>query len=118
MSGVDILDQLKGVNVTFGKVVESNVKGKRKREKKPVEEGSRQWRKKSIFFDLPYLESNLLRHNLDVMHIEKNVCDNVVYTLLNETGKSKDNLKSREDLKLMGIRKDLWPDDNKRFRPS
>ncbi|XP_050876050.1 uncharacterized protein LOC127079715 [Lathyrus oleraceus] len=117
--GQDILNQLKGANVTFGKVLESKEKdgGKRKRKKKIVE-GPRQWRKKSIFFDLPYWESNLLRHNLDVMHIEKNVCDNVVYTLLNETGKSKDNLKAREDLKLMGIRKDLWPDSNKRFCPS
>lgn len=44
-------------------------------------------------FDLPYWESNLLRHNLDVMNIEKNVCDNVVYTLLNETGKLKKILK-------------------------
>ncbi|CAL5204714.1 unnamed protein product [Lathyrus oleraceus] len=52
------------------------------------------------------------------MHIEKNVCDNVVYTLLNETGKSKDNFKAHEDLKLMGIRKDLWLDSNKRFCPS
>ncbi|XP_058787440.1 uncharacterized protein LOC131661819 isoform X1 [Vicia villosa] len=120
LSGLDILNQLKGVNVAFGKVLESKDKdgGKRKRKKKTIDEGPRQWRKKSIFFDLPYWDSNLLRHNLDVMHIEKNVCDNVVYTLLNETGKSKDNLKAREDLKLMGIRKDLWPDSNKRFRPS
>ena len=32
-----------------------------------------QWRKKSIFFDLPYWKDNLIRHNLDPMHIEKNV---------------------------------------------
>ncbi|XP_077252318.1 uncharacterized protein LOC143891659 [Tasmannia lanceolata] len=41
------------------------------------------WKKKSIFFSLPYWESLLLRHNLDVMHIEKNVCDSVIGTLLN-----------------------------------
>ncbi|XP_050225269.1 uncharacterized protein LOC126674798 [Mercurialis annua] len=29
------------------------------------------WKKKSIFFMLPYWQYNLLRHNLDVMHIEK-----------------------------------------------
>jgi hypothetical protein len=33
------------------------------------------WKKKSIFFRLPYWKDNLLRHNLDVMHIEKNVMD-------------------------------------------
>ena len=59
-----------------------------------------------------------MRHNLDPMHIEKNVCDNVVYTLLNDSGKSKDNLNAWKDLKKMRIRKDLWPDDNDKFRPS
>ena len=29
------------------------------------------WTKKSIFFKLPYFKTLLLRHNLDVMHIEK-----------------------------------------------
>ena len=29
------------------------------------------WTKRSIFWDLPYWKDNLLRHNLDVMHIEK-----------------------------------------------
>jgi len=52
------------------------------------------------------------------MHIEKNVCDNVLYTLLNDPKKSKDNLKARKILKEMGIRKELWPDERGRFRPS
>ncbi|XP_072084399.1 uncharacterized protein [Arachis hypogaea] len=47
----EILEQLEGINVSFGKE---------------------------------------LHANKDVMHIEKNVCDNVLYTLLNETGRSKD----------------------------
>ena len=50
-----------------------------------------------------------MQHNLDVMHIEKNVCDNVVGTLLNMEEKTKDNLKARLDLKLMGIRERLHP---------
>jgi hypothetical protein len=29
------------------------------------------WKKKSIFFTLPYWKDNLLQHNLNVMHIEK-----------------------------------------------
>ncbi|KAK8986192.1 hypothetical protein V6N11_082467 [Hibiscus sabdariffa] len=29
------------------------------------------WKKRSIFFRLPYWKHNILRHNLDVMHIEK-----------------------------------------------
>jgi len=49
--------------------------------------------KKSIFLKFPYWEHNLVRHNLDAMHIEKNVYDNIVSTLLNIDHKSKDNLK-------------------------
>lgn len=93
-------------------------KSRNKEGKPTTEDIKKQWRKKSIFFDLPYWESNLLQHNLDPMHIEKNVCDNVVYTLLNDPGKSKDNLKARKDLKKMGLRKDLWPDNNDKFSPS
>ncbi|GJT20562.1 tetratricopeptide-like helical domain, DYW domain protein [Tanacetum coccineum] len=48
------------------------------------------WKKKSVFFDLEYWELNLLRHNLDVMHIEKNMSDNILGTLLDLDGKTKD----------------------------
>lgn len=49
------------------------------------------------------------RHNLDVMHIEKNIREIVVGTLLNIEGKSKDHLKARLDLVKMGIRKEIHP---------
>jgi len=49
------------------------------------------------------------------MHIEKKVCDNVIYTLLNEPGKTKDNLYTRKDLCAMGIREDLWPNENGKY---
>lgn len=65
--------------------------------------------KHSIFFQLPYWKTLLLRHNLDVMHIEKNIFDNVIGTLMNIDGKTKDSLKARLDLKAMGIRKRYWP---------
>ena len=38
------------------------------------------WTKQSIFWELPYWKDNLLRHNLDVMHIEKNYFDNLFNT--------------------------------------
>ncbi|KAK3204594.1 hypothetical protein Dsin_018640 [Dipteronia sinensis] len=50
-----------------------------------------------------------LRHNLDVMHIEKNVCDSVLGTLMNIDEKTKDTYKTRLDLKEMGIRRELHP---------
>ncbi|GJV58912.1 transposon, En/Spm-like protein [Tanacetum coccineum] len=65
-------------------------------------------KKRSIFFDLPYWEYNLLRHNLDVMHIKKNIFDNLFGTLMNWDGKSKDNENSCKDLKEIGIRHDLY----------
>ena len=34
-------------------------------------EDSHNWTKRSIFWDLPYWKDILLRHNLDVVHIEK-----------------------------------------------
>ena len=43
------------------------------------------------------------------MHIEKNIYDNLLGTLLNLKGKSKDNLKARQDLQLMKIRSELHP---------
>ncbi|XP_049347869.1 uncharacterized protein LOC125812416 [Solanum verrucosum] len=56
------------------------------------------WKKRSIFWDLPYWSSNMIRHNLDVMHIEKNVFDNVFNTVLEVDGKTKDNPKACLDV--------------------
>ena len=63
--------------------------------RKKGEAGHCVWKKRSIFFTLPYWEDHVLRHNLEVMHIEKNVVDNIIGTLLNLNGKTKDNLKAR-----------------------
>lgn len=51
----------------------------------------------------------MLRHNLDVMHIEKNVTENIVGTLLNIKQKTKDSLKSHKDFRVQGLTKDLHP---------
>ncbi|RVX18749.1 hypothetical protein CK203_006964 [Vitis vinifera] len=67
------------------------------------------WKKKSIFFDLEYWKYLHVRHSLDVMHIEKNVCESIIGTLLNIPGKTKDGLNSRLDLLEMGLRCELGP---------
>ncbi|KAK6793629.1 hypothetical protein RDI58_007082 [Solanum bulbocastanum] len=62
----------------------------------------------------PFLKGtdhNLLRHNLDVMHIKKNIVDSILGTLLDISGKTKDHAKTRYDLKDMEIRKNLYPKD-------
>ncbi|KAG7536933.1 Transposon En/Spm-like [Arabidopsis suecica] len=65
------------------------------------------WVKKSILWELPYWENLLLRHNLDFMHTEKNFLDNLINTVLNVPGKTKDNIKSRMDLPALCRRRDL-----------
>ena len=67
------------------------------------------WKKRSILFTLPYWQHSVLRHNLDVMHIEKNVCDNIIGMLLQLEGKSKDNDKAHYYLVDMNIRSQLHP---------
>ncbi|XP_055961025.1 uncharacterized protein LOC130015269 [Mercurialis annua] len=49
----------------------------------------------------------MIRHNLDVMHTEKNVFDNIFNTVLNVPGKTKDHAKSREELNDICNRPDL-----------
>ena len=50
------------------------------------------WKKKSIFFELEHWKYLHNRHNLDVMHIEKNVCESTIDTLLNIPRKTKDEI--------------------------
>ena len=45
----------------------------------------------------------MLRHNLDIMHIEKKMCDCIIGIWLNIEGKTKDNLNSHLDLQALGI---------------
>ena len=87
-------------NVEFGKAD----KGKCKRGERYL---LHQWKKKSIFFELPYWRHLLIRHNLDVMHVEKNVCDNILGTLREIPGKNEDSLNSRLDLIDMNMHEKL-----------
>jgi hypothetical protein len=72
-------------------------KKKRKRNTKKKEPAAPEilWKKKSNFFRLLYWKDNLLRHNLDVMHVKKNVMDNILGTMLDIKQKTKDNAQAR-----------------------
>ena len=83
---------MKDIVTTFGKTQKKDASG------------NNIWKKRSIFFDLPYWCDLHVQHYLDVMHVEKNVCDSLIGTLLNIKGKTKDCLKCRQDLVNMGIR--------------
>lgn len=75
------------------------------------------WKKRSIIWDLPYCKINFIRHNLDVMHIEKNVFVNIFNTIMNVKGKTKDNAKSREDLKVLCNCPELHQDESTKKNP-
>jgi hypothetical protein len=85
--------------------------GTASKKRKQREEDNRlhNWRKKSIFFQLPYWKNLLVRHNLDVMHIEKNTCESIIGMLLHIDGKSKDSEKARLDMQHLRIRQDQHP---------
>jgi hypothetical protein len=65
------------------------------------------WVKRSIFWKLPYWKTNLLRHNLDNMHIEKNMFENIFNTIMDMKGKTKYNIKVRIDIALFCHRKNI-----------
>nr|CAJ86268.1 H0901F07.5 [Oryza sativa] len=67
------------------------------------------WKKNSIFWELPYWEFLDVRHAIDVMHLTKNLCVNLL-GFLGAYGKSKDTLEARNDLKHMEQRGDLHPE--------
>lgn len=101
LSGEEVLSQQERIKFEFGKEV--------KRSKKV----DCPWKKKSIFFDLEYWKFHHVRHCLDVMHVEKNVCDSLIGTLLNMRYKSKDSEASRLDMIDMGVRTNLAPEKGK-----
>ncbi|CAL8153844.1 unnamed protein product [Prunus armeniaca] len=106
-SGDEILDQLNRLDFApFGKTV-SRIRPST----------HMNWTHKPMFFELPYWSKLKLRHNLDVMHVEKNVFDTLVGTILDIEGKTKDTIKARLDLERMGIRRGLWMNrDNDKAR--
>src|SRR4051812_48310991 len=55
------------------------------------------WKKKSIFSDLPYWKYLEVLSSIDVMHVMKNLCVNLL-GFLGVYGKTKDTPEAREDL--------------------
>ncbi|XP_073283586.1 uncharacterized protein [Primulina huaijiensis] len=117
LNGLEIADALKDIENDWGKKQKgetiNTLRRKRKKQdsSKEVQKPVQRWKKKSIFFDLPYWSVLLLRHNLDVMHVEKNVCENIIGTLLNLKTKSKDGVNARKDLVHLKIRQELHPQE-------
>ncbi|KAK1369954.1 hypothetical protein POM88_036046 [Heracleum sosnowskyi] len=69
------------------------------------------WKRRSIFWDLPYWSSLLIRHNLDFMHIEKNCFEQIFNTVCHIKDKTKDTISSREELNDICRRPTLMKDN-------
>ncbi|CAN6692873.1 unnamed protein product [Malus baccata var. baccata] len=118
-TGLQCLEELSTLRSTFGKPKKDVSVGQRRKRTESSTSSKSQWKKKSFFYELPYWRHLLIRHNLDVMHIEKNICDNVVGTLLDIDKKSNDGLAARADLEILNIRprQHSRREGNRTFRP-
>ena len=86
-----------------GIILGKNPNGKRPRELI----GEPNWKNICILYELPYWLNKKLKHNIDVMHVEKNISESTFGTMLGTDGKNKDTEKARMDMKKMNIRQDL-----------
>lgn len=89
LKGTDIENMLRDFPNEFGK---------KQKKKRCDEDDPNLWRKFPILFQLSYWKHCSNPHNLDTMHIEINVFENVIATLLDIPGKSIDHLSARRDL--------------------
>ena len=92
LAGNEVYDRVKDILTISGKT-----------QKKDASEKNIM-KKRSIFFYLSYWFDLDVRHCIGVMHVEENVCDSFISTLVNIKGKTKDDLKCHQDLVDMGIR--------------
>ncbi|KAL9670555.1 hypothetical protein QQ045_008108 [Rhodiola kirilowii] len=66
------------------------------------------WTHVSVFYDLPYWSTLRKPYSLDVMHIENNIFDNIIGTILGLQEKTKNDIKAREGLEKQEIQKEFW----------
>ena len=81
--------------------------GKHPSNKKRQLIGEPNWSKVSTLYKLPYWKNKKLKHNIDVMHVEKNISESTYGTMLGIKGKNKDTDKAQIDLQNMNFRHTL-----------
>ena len=92
--GKRVLSMIKDVHVVLGKGCSSQPVPNDVNGHAPM------WKKKSILWELPYWEVLEVRNAIDVMHLTKNLCMNVL-GFLGTYRQGKDALEARHDLKEM-----------------
>jgi hypothetical protein len=102
---------VKDVKVVFGKGPDSEPVPNNTNGHAPM------WKKKSIFWELPYWQVLEVRSAIDVMHLTKNLCVNLI-GFMSVYGKPKDTLEARQDLRCLKERYSMHPtkiDDGRQY---
>ena len=98
----DVFEMVKDVKVVFGKGGSQPVP-------KDVAGHASMWKKKSIFWELPYWQVLEVWNAIDVMHLTKNLCMNLL-GFMGVYRKPKDLLEARQDSQHMKERDNLYPE--------
>ena len=93
-TGEDVLNMVKDVKVVFGKAYGSEPIPNDTDGHAPM------WKKKSIFWELPYWQVLDVRSAIDMMHLTKNLCVNLL-GFMGVYRKPKDTLEARQDLRCL-----------------
>jgi hypothetical protein len=102
-TGDDVFDMVKDIEVIFGKgpggqSVPHDADGH-----------APMWKKKSIFWELEYWKFLEVRSTIDVMHVTKNLCVNLL-GFLGVYGNTKDTKEARQDLQHVKDPEDRHPE--------
>ncbi|KAK1614095.1 hypothetical protein QYE76_019612 [Lolium multiflorum] len=102
-TGAEAFDMVKDLKVIFGKGPggQSVPKG--------ADGDVAMWKKKSIFRELEYWKVLEVRSAIDVMHVTKNICVNIL-SFLGVYGKSNDTKEARQDQQSLKDPDDLYPE--------
>ena len=104
--GTDIYDMVKDIKVIFGKGPGAQSVPN------DADNHVAMWKKKSIFWELPYWKFLEVRSAIDVMHVTKNICVNLLNLLGVHGKKSRDTPKARLHHQRMHERDDLMNREN------
>jgi hypothetical protein len=103
LTGDDLFDMVKDLEVIFGKGP-----GSQSVPNDVATEHAPMWKKKSIFWELEYWKDLEVRSSIDMMHMTKNVCVNLL-GFLGVYGKTKDTLEAQEDQQCMKDPNNMHP---------
>ncbi|GJX31604.1 retrovirus-related pol polyprotein from transposon TNT 1-94 [Tanacetum coccineum] len=105
MTGEQIYNEVKHIENKWGKEKEN--------EQTIMHQKTKKIQEAEVKFNIWYQKLKYWRHNpvpqcIDFMHVEKNVAESIVGTLLHVPGKTKDGLNAQLDLAELGVKPELF----------